>query len=95
MCACVPCCWQLEVTKLEQLEKAQDELRLRALLWNSLDEWDTFLSQTLAVREPIYQFFFCNFYPDSMIQSWNQSWMWCRDSVGGLQAPFGELDAVL
>ncbi|KAF0301061.1 Dynein heavy chain 6, axonemal [Amphibalanus amphitrite] len=40
--------FRLEVTKLEQLEKAQDELRLRTLLWDSLDEWDKFLNDTLV-----------------------------------------------
>ena len=39
------------MTKLEQLEKAQDELRLRTLLWDSLDEWDKFLNETLVVRQ--------------------------------------------
>ncbi|XP_037090817.1 dynein heavy chain 6, axonemal-like, partial [Pollicipes pollicipes] len=40
--------FRLEVTKMEQLEKAQDELRLRTLLWDSLDEWDKFLAETLV-----------------------------------------------
>jgi len=32
---------QVEVTKFDELEEVHAELKLKELLWNSLDEWDT------------------------------------------------------
>jgi hypothetical protein len=35
---------QVEVTKYEELEDVHAELRLKQLLWDSLDEWDTLVA---------------------------------------------------
>jgi dynein heavy chain len=35
--------FKIEITKYEELEQVHAELRLKELLWRSLDEWDTLL----------------------------------------------------
>ena len=35
--------FKIEVTKYEELEQVHAELRLKELLWNSMDEWDVLI----------------------------------------------------
>lgn len=41
---------QVEVTKYEELEDVHAELRLKQLLWDSLDEWDTLVATWKEVK---------------------------------------------
>ena len=43
-------CVQVEVTKFEDLEDTQNELKLKTTLWNAQGEWDTYQEEWMAVR---------------------------------------------
>lgn len=40
---------QVEVTKYEELEETHAELKLKQLLWDSLDEWDVMTTEWTEV----------------------------------------------
>ena len=40
--------FKIEITKYEELEQVHAELRLKELLWRSLDEWDNLLVEWYA-----------------------------------------------
>lgn len=42
--------FKVEVTKFEELEETIAEIKLKELLWNSLDEWDKYLQQWKSER---------------------------------------------
>ena len=41
---------QVEVTKFEDLEDTQNELKLKTTLWNAQGEWDRFQEEWMMVR---------------------------------------------
>ena len=41
---------KVEVTKYEELEEVHAELKLKQLLWDSIDEWDKTNDEWMAVR---------------------------------------------
>ena len=41
--------WQVEVTKYEELEEAAAELKLKHLLWDSLNQWDIVIYEWMQV----------------------------------------------
>ena len=43
---------QVEVTKYEELEETHAELKLKQLLWNSLEEWDVLSAEWTDVSIP-------------------------------------------
>jgi len=42
--------FKIEITKYEELEQVHAELRLKELLWTSLDEWDNLLVDWYVVQ---------------------------------------------
>ena len=43
------CVTQVEVTKYEELEEAAAELKMKRLLWDSINQWDAILSEWMQV----------------------------------------------
>ena len=41
--------FKVEVTKYEELEEVHSELRLKQLLWDSIDEWDKMVAEWMEV----------------------------------------------
>ena len=41
--------FKVEVTKYEELEEVHAEMKLKQLLWDSLDEWDNLLQSWMEV----------------------------------------------
>ena len=42
--------FKVEVTKFDELEETIGEIKLKELLWNSIDEWDTFFDEWKVAR---------------------------------------------
>jgi len=40
----------VEVTKYEELEEAAAELKLKRLLWDSINQWDVVVAEWMEVR---------------------------------------------
>ena len=41
---------QVEVTKYEELEEVHAELKLKQLLWNSIENWDEMVNEWMEVQ---------------------------------------------
>lgn len=40
---------QVETTKYEELEEVDSELKLKQLLWDSIDDWDNMINEWMEV----------------------------------------------